>query len=182
MIDNFLTFSRMERNKQAFTMGCCTPAQIVQSAVEVVENRFQQAGVKFTRNIEPDLAEVSADPDAMVMVLVNLLDNAFKYTSSDKQISLRAYRNDSQIYFEVKDNGRGMTRKVMRRIFDRFYQADPHLNRTAEGCGLGLSIVQFIVKAHGGRVTVESTPGKGSIFTVLLPAVAAKTDDGLSGK
>lgn len=181
MIDNFLTFSRMERNKQAFTMGCCRPAQIVQSAVEVVANRFEQAGVKFTQDIESGLAGMLADPDAMVMVLVNLLDNAFKYTSSDKQISLRAYRNSSHICFEVKDNGRGMTRKVMRRIFNRFYQADPHLNRTAEGCGLGLSIVQFIVKAHGGRVTVESTPGKGSVFTVSLPEVAAKSDDGVSG-
>jgi len=181
MIDNFLTFSRMERNKQAFTMQSCPPAQIVRSAVEVVENRFEQAGVKFTQDIESDLAAVSADPDAMVMVLVNLLDNAFKYTSSDKQISIRTYRESSRICFEVKDNGRGMTRKVMRRIFDRFYQADPHLNRTAEGCGLGLSIVQFIVKAHGGRILVESTPGEGSTFTVSLPAVAAKSDSGLNG-
>lgn len=171
MIDNFLTFSRMERNKNAFTLQSYRPAQIVQSAVEVVENRFQQSGVKFTHDIEANLAEIPADPDAMVTVLVNLLDNAFKYTTSDKQISLRAYRNDSRICFEVKDNGLGMTRKVMRRIFDRFYQADPHLNRTAEGCGLGLSIVQFIVKAHGGRILVESTPGKGSTFTVSLPAV-----------
>jgi signal transduction histidine kinase len=181
MIDNFLTFSRMERNKQAFTMQYCPPAKIVQSAVEVVANRFEQTGVKFTQDIESGLAGISADSDAMVMVLVNLLDNAFKYTSSDKQISLRAYRDSSRICFEVRDNGRGMTRKVMRRIFDRFYQADPHLNRTAEGCGLGLSIVQFIVKAHGGRITVESTPGKGSTFTVSLPAVSAKSDDGLSG-
>lgn len=171
MIDNFLTFSRMERNKNAFTLQSYPPAQIVQSAVEVVENRFQQAGVKFSHDTEANLAEIPADPDAMVTVLVNLLDNAFKYTTSDKQISLRAYRNDSRICFEVKDNGRGMTRKVMRRIFDRFYQADPHLNRTAEGCGLGLSIVQFIVKAHGGRILVESTPGKGSTFTVSLPAI-----------
>ncbi len=169
MIENFLTFSRMERNKYAFSAKPCDARTIVSAAVEVVDNRFEHAGVRFSQSIEDAPGSIHIDSDAMVTVLVNLLDNAFKYSGDIKEISLRVFSEPTWIFFEVKDNGRGMTRKVMRRIFDRFYQADPHLNRTAEGCGLGLSIVEYIVKAHDGRVDVDSTPGKGSTFTVRIP-------------
>jgi signal transduction histidine kinase len=77
---------------------------------------------------------------------------------------------DGQIVLSVADNGIGIPRRALRRIFDRFYQVDQSLSRRAGGCGLGLSIVQFIVAAHGGTVTVTSEPGKGSCFSVRLPA------------
>jgi len=104
----------------------------------------------------------------MVTVLVNLLDNAYKYSYDNRQIELRVYQQENAVVFAVRDNGIGMTRRVMKRIFNRFYQADSSLTRRAEGAGLGLSIVNYIVDAHHGRIDVESKPGQGSTFTVKL--------------
>jgi len=104
-------------------------------------------------------------------VLVNLLDNSYKYSGEDKKIELRVYSADGSVCFTVKDNGIGMTRRQTRKAFDRFYQADSSLARRTEGAGLGLSIVKFIVDAHNGKITVESKPQKGSTFTVKLKAL-----------
>ena len=170
LIDNFLSFSRMERNKQAFAIAKTSPAAIARDAAEAVKTKFSQGQCKFEVDIREDLPDVSADRDAMVTVLVNLLDNAYKYSYDNKQIELRVFPDDGLIYFCVSDNGRGMSRRSARNIFNRFYQADRSLSRGAEGCGLGLSIAKFIVDAHKGTISVESKPGKGSTFTVRLPA------------
>jgi two-component system phosphate regulon sensor histidine kinase PhoR len=83
---------------------------------------------------------------------------------------LTAEARNGDVIFAVKDNGIGLPAAEKDRIFKRFYQVDPKLSRTGSGCGLGLSIVQFIVTAHHGAITVESEPGKGSTFTIMLPA------------
>jgi signal transduction histidine kinase len=106
----------------------------------------------------------------MVTVLVNLLDNAYKYSYDNRQIELKVSPENSLVCFYVSDKGPGMTRRAVRKIFNRFYQADRSLSRHAEGCGLGLSIAKFIVDAHKGTISVESKVGKGSTFTVKLPA------------
>ncbi len=169
MIENFLTFSRMERNKIAFTIVDANPAAIASDAVESVKTKLAAHNCHLTVDIAKDLPEISADHDAMVTVLVNLLDNACKYTGEDKRVSLRLFPEDGFVGFAVSDNGIGLARRHIRRIFDRFYQVDSSLARKAEGCGLGLSIVKFIVDAHKGKITVESKPGQGSTFTVRLP-------------
>ena len=87
----------------------------------------------------------------MTTALVNLLDNAWKYTEADKQIVLRAYGDDGRVSFAVSDNGIGLSRAACKKVFERFYQVDRELSRSRGGCGLGLSIVEFIVKGHGGR-------------------------------
>lgn len=171
LIDNFLTFSRMERNKRAFDMSPTSPADIARAAADAVKTKFGQCGCRLGIEIAGDLPDVPADRDAMATVLVNLLDNACKYSYDDKQIELKAFAQDGLVCFSVTDNGIGITRRQIRRIFDRFYQADRSLSRRAEGCGLGLSIAKFIVDAHKGTITVESKPGKGSTFTVKLPTV-----------
>jgi signal transduction histidine kinase len=106
----------------------------------------------------------------MVTVLVNLMENAYKYSGQYKNINLHVYSIDGNVCFSVSDNGIGIPRRAINRIFKRFYQVDRSLSRRAEGCGLGLSIVKFIVDAHKGRIEVKSEQGKGSIFTVKLPA------------
>jgi len=114
---------------------------------------------------------VVADRDAMVTVLVNLLDNAYKYSYDDKQIELRVSPYNGLVCFCVCDKGIGMSRRSARKIFKRFYQADRSLSRGAEGCGLGLSITKFIVDAHKGTISIDSKPGEGSTFIVKLPPV-----------
>ena len=171
LIDNFLTFSRMERNKQAFAMVRTSPAAIARDAAEAVKTKFSKGQCSFEVNIPDDLPDVTADRNAMVTVLVNLLDNAYKYSYDNKQIELRVSSEDGSVYFCVSDNGAGMSRRSVKRIFKRFYQVDRSLARHTEGCGLGLSIAKFIVDAHKGSITVSSKPGEGSKFTVRLSSI-----------
>ncbi len=171
LIDNFLTFSRMERNKQAFQMRRTSPIIIARTAAEAVKTKFDRAGCCLETDIGTDAPDIKADSDAMITVLVNLLDNACKYSYDEKHICLRVYRDDGSACFAVSDNGVGIPRRAAKRIFKRFYQVDRSLSRRAEGCGLGLSIARFIIDAHAGSIKVESTPGQGSTFTIRLPAV-----------
>ena len=170
LIDNFLTFSRMERNKQAFAMARTSPAAIARDAAEAIKTKFSKGQCSFEVDIPDDLPDVTADRDAMVTVLVNLLDNAYKYSYDDKRIKLSVFSEDGSVCFCVSDNGAGISRRAVKKIFKRFYQVDRSLARHAEGCGLGLSIAKFIVDAHKGSITVGSKPGEGSVFTVKLPA------------
>jgi len=171
LIDNFLTFSRMERNKQIFDIASASPVEIANNAAEAMQAKFEKANVHFSLNVLKPLPMIEADKDAIVTVLINLLDNAYKYSNDNKQIELDVFVENNSICFAVKDNGIGMTRRQMKKIFDRFYQADTSLSRQAEGAGLGLSIVKFIVDAHKGKISVESKLGKESIFTVKLPII-----------
>lgn len=169
MIDNFLTFSRMERNKKAFEMVPANPASIVNDAAEAVRTKYAAHNCQFTVDIADNLPQIQADHGAMVTVLVNLLDNACKYTGDQKQITLRVFAEKDNVCFAVSDNGIGLAHRHIRKIFDSFYQVDNSLARKVEGCGLGLSIVKFIVDAHKGKISVDSKPGKGSTFTVKIP-------------
>jgi signal transduction histidine kinase len=166
LIENFLTFSRMENARGKFEFARARPEDVVHSALESVAGRFP-----VQVEIEPGLPALHADVDALVTVLLNLLDNAFKYTGDDKHIELRAYTTHDRLCFEVRDNGIGIAPRDQKRVFRRFFQVDRALSRQTGGVGLGLSIVEFIVKAHGGTVSVFSQAGIGSRFTVSLPFV-----------
>jgi signal transduction histidine kinase len=171
LIDNFLTFSRMERNKQAFQMRTVSPVSIAHAAAEAVKTKLGRGHCCFETDIPDQLPEIRADHDALVTVLVNLLDNAYKYSYDEKRIKLTVAGDDGSVRFTVTDNGLGIPRRALKKIFERFYQVDRSLSRRAEGCGLGLSIAKFIVDAHQGTITVESKPGQGSTFTVTLPTI-----------
>ncbi len=145
------------------------PATIVERAVSAVRERSIPARGCISVEIAPTLPRLWADPDSLVTVLINLLDNAMKYTGEDKQIRVRAVAAESEVHLTVQDNGIGLDARSARRVFDQFYQADRTLARAAEGCGLGLAIARSLVRAHGGRLTVESRPGRGSTFRVSLP-------------
>jgi two-component system sensor histidine kinase SenX3 len=105
----------------------------------------------------------------VVSALINLLDNALKYTPDDKRLVVRATRMDGGVAFEVQDNGIGIAPREQRRIFRRFYRVDQRLASATSGVGLGLSIVELIARAHGGSVTVQSAEGSGSTFTLYVP-------------
>lgn len=165
LIENFLTFSRLERSRQRFEFTEVDPSHVVQAAM-TAQNASDPA---LSILIAPDLPRIRADEDALVTVLRNLLDNAWKYTPAEKRIAIRAYRENARVVFAVEDNGIGIAAREQKRIFRRFYQVDRRLARDTGGCGLGLSIVEFIVRAHGGAVRVQSQPGHGSTFFVALP-------------
>jgi signal transduction histidine kinase len=117
-----------------------------------------------------------ADHDRLVQMLLNLVDNAIKYTPAGTQIAIECFgpaaaRNTGLAAISVRDTGPGIEPQHLAHIFDRFYRVDKARSRTQGGTGLGLAIVKSIAESYGGRVTVESTVGQGSVFTVLLPAL-----------
>jgi two-component system phosphate regulon sensor histidine kinase PhoR len=115
------------------------------------------------------LPPVSADAQRLHQVLINLLDNAIKYTPAGGLITIRARQIENDIEICVADSGPGISAEHLPRLFERFYRVDKARSRELGGTGLGLSIVKHIVQAHGGRVWVESTPGHGSQFYFTIP-------------
>jgi len=175
LIQNFLTFSRMERKKYALHLSLLQPREIVAAAIESARGRFDAPGCRLDVRVEKNLPPIMADLDALVAALINLLENAYKYSEEIKQIVLGARAENDCVIFSVKDNGIGITPRDQRRIFQPFYQVDQRLSRNGGGCGLGLSIVQLIAVAHHGNVSVESQPGCGSVFTISLPVASDAT-------
>ena len=172
MVQGFQTLSRLERPRDGrprLTLETVRAEEIAELARERLLPRLEAPGCDFRVEVDPSAPSFRADRDALAAVLVNLLDNALKYSGDEKRIVLRARGQNGKAVFEVSDNGAGIDSEEQGRIFERFYQSDHRLSRTHEGCGLGLSIVRSVVKAHGGTVSVTSTPGVGSTFTVRLP-------------
>jgi signal transduction histidine kinase len=173
LIENFLTFSRLERDQYRFDFTPVRPSDIVAAAVTAIRERLP-AACDLRVDVEPGLPAVMADADALGTALINLLDNALKYTPADKRILVRARRDGgSFVAFAVEDNGIGIPIREQRRIFRRFYRVDQRLSQETTGVGLGLSIVELIARAHGGTVTVRSAPGAGSTFALRLPSAGA---------
>jgi signal transduction histidine kinase len=127
-------------------------------------------GSQFEQEIGKDLPPIRADEPSLVTALVNLLENAWKYSPDEKRIALRVFAANGCVRFAVQDHGIGIPPRETRRIFRKFYQTDQALSRQAGGVGLGLSIVRLVVEAHNGTVEVESRPGEGSTFTISVTA------------
>ncbi|MCA2977563.1 MAG: two-component sensor histidine kinase [Myxococcaceae bacterium] len=169
MIETVLDFSRLESGKKQYDKQPVPVQAVVDAAVAAFRAQRVGATMTFTVEAEPNLPTLRLDKDALAGAVLNLLQNAFKYTEADKRITLRAKQAGPEVVLEVEDNGVGVPRREQRRIFDRFYRVDSLLTRQTEGTGLGLSIAQRIVEAHGGRISLDSAPGKGSTFRVHLP-------------
>jgi len=169
LIENFLTFSRLERGQEHFCFKEVAPERILTAAVDALKEKLTTADCRFELSVAPNLPLIRGDAEALLTVLVNLLDNAHKYSDGEKRIAVRAYATKDHVCFEVADNGIGFEPSEAKKIFDRFYQIDQSLTRKRGGCGLGLAIVSSIVRAHGGAVAVESEPRKGSTFRVRIP-------------
>ena len=175
LIDNFLTLSRLERNEHAITLQPTPTREVIEDAVHAMRAKLAVPGCHFTFDPGESLPDMLADRDALVVVLVNLLDNAVKYSGEEKRIDLRARDASGRIFISIQDNGIGLSKSERKNVFRRFYQVDQKLSRSRGGCGLGLALVQHIVEAHGGRVDVNSQLGRGTTFTVSVPI--AKTEE-----
>ena len=117
---------------------------------------------------------MSANPDQLLSALVNLIDNAVKYSEPGDSVSVRSYLDDDVVALIVQDTGRGIPARDIDRIFERFYRVDRSRDTTTGGTGIGLSIVRHVALAHGGTVGVESVEGEGSTFRLDLPVVVPK--------
>ena len=169
LAENFLTFSRFDRGAQGLELVPVKPHAVAEQAVAPLRPRLEAPGCQFTLDVPESLPAIRADRDALAQVLTNLLDNAVKYTGTDKRIALRARAENSTLAFSVSDDGIGIPENQYKAVFEPFYQVDHRLSRSGEGCGLGLAIVRRIVTAHGGEIGVASEREKGSVFTVRIP-------------
>ena len=172
LIQNFLTYSRMERGRHQFHFSPMPAGQIAELAVESMRPHFDAPGCSLEFEAAADLPAVMADADALASALCNLIENAHKYSPETKHAVVRARAENGSVLFSVKDDGIGIAPRECGRIFEPFYQIDQRLSRKEAGCGLGLSIVHFITAAHHGKLTVESKPGRGSTFTIAIPVAA----------
>ena len=173
LINNILDFSRIEAGRKEYDFRETDVAELVRSTLDAYRYQIEQQGFEFEEKIDANIPPMHVDREAIARALVNLVNNALKYSADDKFICVKLYRTNGTLKLEVADRGIGITRREQGKIFEKFYRTGDPLVHNTRGSGLGLSLVRHISHAHGGEVEVESTPGKGSKFTLSLPLAAA---------
>jgi signal transduction histidine kinase len=169
LINNILDFSRIEAGRKEYEFRETDIAELVHNTLESYRDQIDQHGFAFEEQIEPNIPKVHVDREAIARSVVNLVNNALKYSAHDKFIAVKLYRTNGSVKLEVSDHGIGIARNEQAKIFEKFYRAGDPLVHNTKGSGLGLSLVRHIAEAHGGNIDVESTLGKGSKFTMWLP-------------
>ncbi|HYK90148.1 MAG TPA: HAMP domain-containing sensor histidine kinase [Acidobacteriota bacterium] len=169
LINNILDFSRIEAGRKEYDFRRTDIAELVSNTLDAYRFQIEQQGFVLEQSIDSNLPPVRVDREAIARSLVNLINNALKYSADDKFLGVRLYRSDGLIKLEVVDRGIGIARGEQSKIFEKFYRAGDPLVHNTKGSGLGLSLVRHIAHAHGGEVEVESAPGRGSKFTFFLP-------------
>ncbi len=173
-IERLLEWGRMEAGQRVFRAERIDPAAVVSKAVEEFRRSARGREVPVSLEIDGPLPQIAGDPATLEDAMLNLLENAAKYTGDEKRIAAGAVPDGRTVRLYVRDNGRGVPRREQKRIFQKFYRIDDRLARAVEGTGLGLAIVHHVAAGHHGRVEVESEPGAGSTFTLVLPALSSE--------
>jgi signal transduction histidine kinase len=169
LINNILDFSRIEAGKKEYSFRETDVADLVRSTLESYRFEIEQNGFQFEQKIDNNLPPLSVDREAIARSLLNLVSNAVKYSAGRKYLGVHLYRRNENVNLEVVDHGIGIPAKEQLKIFEKFYRVGDPLVHNTKGSGLGLSLVRHIVQAHGGQVAVESAPGHGSKFIIILP-------------
>lgn len=172
LINNILDFSRIEAGRREYDFRETDLPRLVRETLNAYRYQIEQSGFTYEEQIADDLPPVQVDREAFARSLLNLINNAIKYSPGEKFLSVRLFRAGDEIALQVADHGMGIPGGEQEKIFEKFYRVGDPLVHTTRGSGLGLSLVRHIVGAHGGRVSVESAPGKGSTFTIALPLIA----------
>ncbi|MDY0003594.1 MAG: ATP-binding protein [Polyangia bacterium] len=182
IIEDLLSLARLEQAGRGKELQR-EPAQVItilEGAAQLCAGKARERGVRIEVSCPPELV-ASLNAPLVEQAIVNLLDNAIKYSPEGGVVELVAMSAGSGVVIMVKDSGCGIPRDHQERIFERFYRVDKARSRALGGTGLGLSIVKHIVAAHGGEVSVESTVGEGSRFTLRLPLAAGLVTSGEDG-
>lgn len=177
LINNILDFSRIEAGAKEYEFRETDIADLVRNTLDSYRYQIEQQGFTLKEEIDETLPVVYVDREAMARALLNLVNNALKYSPEEKFLRVKLYRENGTVKLEVEDRGIGITRREQTKIFEKFYRTGDPLVHNTKGSGLGLSLVRHITNAHGGNVTVESTPGKGSKFTLSLPMNGRKVTE-----
>ena len=178
LVDDLLDVSRIISGKMRIETSLINPADAVEAALDAVRPGAQAKGIEISTEIDRCAGTVLADPGRVQQVIWNLTGNAVKFTPKNGQVRVRVARVDSHIEVAVSDNGSGIKREFLSRLFQRFTQEDGSIRRSHGGLGLGLAITKHLVELHGGEIRAESPgPGRGATFTVSLPLSVPNTND-----
>ena len=191
LVNDLLTLSDLELGRTELHRTAVPAATIVQAAFEVLHGRAEQGGVTLVEEIAPDMPALDADQDRLEQAVLNLVDNAIKYTPRDGRVTVRAralpasevpevLRREERVSFcelVVADTGAGVPAEDLPRLTERFYRVDKARSRQLGGTGLGLAIVKHIVQAHGGALQIESELHRGTTVRLVLPAHEAHRVD-----
>ncbi len=169
LIDRLLDWGRMESGRRVYELAEHDVAAIIEEAIGAFEPTRTRRHVEVVVASSPELPTVWCDRSALVDSLVNLLSNAYKYGGQPRRIEISTRLAEKSVNISVRDNGKGIARREHKRIFEKFYRVDDLLARQQEGSGIGLAIVQHVMRAHRGKVEVDSEQGRGSTFTLVLP-------------
>jgi len=173
IIEDLMSLSRIEQGaeREELLLTKDRVQTVLQTAIQVCEGRAEEKKIAIALSCPADIA-ARIDAPLLEQAVVNLLDNAVKYSDPEKAVHVEAVQTNQETIIHVRDQGRGIAKEHLPRLFERFYRIDKARSRKMGGTGLGLAIVKHIVEAHGGRVEVESTLGKGSTFSIILPKVS----------
>ena len=169
LINNILDFSRIEAGRKEYRFAPTDVARVVHDVIESYRFQIEQQGFELKVDVAEDLPQVPADEEALGQAVINLVNNAIKYSRESKTIHIQVRREGPRILVSVTDHGIGIPRGEHNKIFEKFYRGEDSLVHETKGSGLGLALVRHIMEAHGGSAEVESIPGKGSTFTLVLP-------------
>ncbi len=168
LLNDLIDISRIESGDMKLSFRYFRVGELLEQTVEEVREQAQKKQIQLVCTIIPPMKEVYGDRERLKQVLINLVDNAVKYTGEGGKVECRARLQGSQCLIEVEDNGCGIADEHLERVFERFYRVDHDRSRDVGGTGLGLAIVKHIVEAHGSTVTARSQVGKGSTFGFTL--------------
>lgn len=170
LVESILDFRRMEVGAREYQLKRLDVAALVRGVAEEFSEEVRDSGYAVEIQVEKSLPHLRADQEALSRAIWNLLDNAVKYSPDCKTVEIEASCAGDQVAVRVRDHGLGIARSEQRRIFGKFFRASSAKAAGVRGTGLGLAMVRHIVTAHGGQLNVESRPGAGSTFTILLPS------------
>jgi len=171
MINNVLDFSRIEMGKKEFNFEAGDLPALVRDTLESYRYHLEKKGFTIHTEIATPIPETRFDREAMASVVINLLSNAMKFSPEHKEVTVRLRHQADRVALQVEDKGIGIKPSEQKRIFERFYRITDKEAPETRGSGLGLPLVKHIVEAHAGEIRLESEPGQGSLFTVILPLV-----------
>jgi signal transduction histidine kinase len=169
LINDILDLSKIEAGRMELESTTFDLPLAIDNALLLVRERASRHGIKLDRAIDSRLGDFTGDERKVKQILVNLLSNAVKFTPEGGQIKVEASLGDSAVIVSVADTGIGIAKEDQEAIFEEFRQASGHYAQKREGTGLGLTLTRRFVEMHGGKIWVESEPGKGSKFTFTLP-------------
>ncbi len=169
LVEDLLDLSRIESRQLSLVPEAIEPRLLFRHVEALFAERTERRRVTLRSEVAEDVGQVWADRRALERVVTNLVDNAVKYAGEGKNVTLRAERRGERVALAVTDDGPGIEKRHLTRLFERFYRVDAGRSRDLGGTGLGLSIVKHLVDSMGGTVRVESALGTGTTFTVLLP-------------